>query len=90
MRTDSPQDLLMRDVFASTPNTSAFAHLISPSTYDESPEYNDNYEDSPFVGNDPWYPLFPQNDQTEQPAKVEQSPLLPEEEHKHNGMLSED
>ncbi|KAF4631365.1 hypothetical protein G7Y89_g6761 [Cudoniella acicularis] len=89
MGTVSPQDLLVRDPFASAPNSTAFTNLTSPSTYNESPEYNDNFDVSPFVGNnqdidqalagDPWYPLFPQDDQTEQP-KVEQSPLLPEEE----------
>ncbi|KAH8665925.1 hypothetical protein BGZ60DRAFT_378037 [Tricladium varicosporioides] len=91
MGTVSPQDLLVRDPFASAPNSTAFTNLTSPSTYNESPEYTDNFDVSPFVGNghdldgqalagDPWYPLFPQDDQTEQPAKVEQSPLLPEEE----------
>lgn len=89
MGTVSPQDLLVRDPFASAPNSTAFTNLTSPSTYNESPEYNDNFDVSPFVGNnhdldnalagDPWYPLFPQDDQTEQ-SKVDQSPLLPEEE----------
>ncbi|RDL41783.1 Uncharacterized protein BP5553_01762 [Venustampulla echinocandica] len=89
MGTVSPQDLLVRDSFASAPNSTAFTNLTSPSTYNESPEYNDNFDVSPFVGNnhdidqalagDPWYPLFPQDDNTEQP-KVVESPLLPEEE----------
>jgi hypothetical protein len=89
MGTVSPQDLLVRDPFASAPNSTAFTNLTSPSTYNESPEYNDNFDVSPFVGNnhdldnalagDPWYPLFPQDDQVEQP-KVDQSPLLHEEE----------
>jgi general control protein GCN4 len=86
MGTVSPQDLL-RDPFASAPNSTSFTNLTSPSTYNESPEYTDNFDVSPFVVNgeldsalagDPWYPLFPQEDQAEQPA--DQSPLLPEEE----------
>lgn len=89
MGTVSPQDLLVRDPFASAPNSTAFTNLTSPSTYNESPEYNDSFDVSPFVGNhhdldsalagDPWYPLFPQDDQMKE-TKVEQSPLLPEEE----------
>jgi len=88
MGTVSPQDLFVgRDQFASAPNSTAFTNLTSPSTYDESPEYNGDFDVSPFVGangdldqslaGDPWYPLFPQDDQT---TKVEQSPLLVEEE----------
>jgi hypothetical protein len=80
---------LHRDPFASAPNSTAFTNLTSPSTnYNESPEYNDNFDVSPFVGNngdldqalagDPWYPLFPQEDQSE--SQVQESPLLPEEE----------
>jgi hypothetical protein len=88
MDTVSPQDLL-RDPFASAPNSTAFTNLTSPSTYNESPEYNDNFDVSPFIGNngdldqalsgDPWYPLFPQEDQ-DQSNNADQSPLLPEEE----------
>jgi hypothetical protein len=90
MGTVSPQDLLVRDPFASAPNSTAFTNLTSPSTYNESPEYNDNFDVSPFVGgngdldhalsgSDPWYPLFPQDDKADQ-VKADQSPLLPEEE----------
>ena len=43
--------------------------MTSPSTYDESPEYTDSFDVSPFIANnsdldqalgwsDPWYPLF--------------------------------
>jgi hypothetical protein len=90
MGTVSPQDLL-RDPFASAPNSTAFTNLTSPdSQYHQSPEFAD-YDVSPFIGDnqdldmaisgDPWYPLFPQDDQVEQPkSQVEQSPLLPEEE----------
>lgn len=88
MGTVSPQDLLVRDPFASAPNSTAFTNLTSPSTYNESPEYNDNFDVSPFINNnadldqalagDPWYPLFPQEDKSDN--KVDQSPLLPEEE----------
>lgn len=89
METVSPHDLL-RDPFASAPNSTAFTNLTSPSTYNESPEYNDNFDVSPFIGNngdldhalsgDPWYPLFPQEDQADQSQNVDHSPLLPEEE----------
>jgi hypothetical protein len=89
MGTVSPQDLL-RDPFASAPNSTAFTNLTSPSVYNESPDFG-GYEASPFVhengdldsalAGDPWYPLFPQDEHTEtQPAQVQQSPLLPEEE----------
>jgi hypothetical protein len=89
MGTVSPQDLLVRDPFASAPNSTAFTNLTSPSTYNESPEYNDNFDVSPFIGNnadldhalagDPWYPLFPQDEKTID-HQVDQSPMLPEED----------
>jgi general control protein GCN4 len=88
MGTISPQDL-HRDMFASAPNSSALTNLTSPSThYNESPEYNGDFDVSPFLGKDgqldntlsgdPWFPLFPQEDQADQNG--DQSPLLPEEE----------
>jgi hypothetical protein len=90
MGTVSPQDLLVRDPFASAPNSTAFTNLTSPSTYNESPAYDDNFDVSPFVGNngdldqalagDPWYPLFPQDDKVDSQQQADQSPLLPEEE----------
>jgi len=91
MGTVSPQDLLVGNPYASAPNSSVLTNLTSPSTnYNESPEYNDNFDVSPFVGNngdldlalqgDPWYPLFPQEDPADQPARSDESPLLPEEE----------
>ncbi|TVY86657.1 Cross-pathway control protein [Lachnellula willkommii] len=90
MGTVSPQDLLVRDPFASAPNSTSFTNLTSPSTYDDSPEYNGDFDVSPYVngddiGNaqlsgDPWYPLFPQDEQVNEQTKIEQSPLLPEEE----------
>lgn len=83
MGTVSPQDL-HRDPFGSAPPSTAFTNLTSPSTYNESPEYTDSFDASPFVGDqsitgDPWYPLFPQDETVEQP-QVAESPLLPEEE----------
>ncbi|KAH6719301.1 hypothetical protein DL95DRAFT_326362 [Leptodontidium sp. 2 PMI_412] len=90
MGTVSPQDLL-RDPFPSAPNSTAFTNLTSPdSQYHPSPEFAD-YDVSPFIGDnqdldqalsgDPWYPLFPQDNQVEkQNSQVDQSPLLPEEE----------
>ncbi|TVY55705.1 Cross-pathway control protein, partial [Lachnellula suecica] len=90
MGTVSPQDLLVRDPFASAPNSTSFTNLTSPSAYGESPEYNGDFDVSPYVGNgdmdnaqfagDPWYPLFPQDDQAPEQSKADQSPLLPEEE----------
>jgi general control protein GCN4 len=87
MGTVSPQDLV-RDPFASAPNSTAFTNLTSPSTYNESPEYNDSVEFSPFVvgksdidystSGDPWFPLFPQEDQDNN--QPDGSPLLPDEE----------
>jgi general control protein GCN4 len=89
MGTISPQDLL-RDPFASAPNSIALTNLTSPSTYNDSPEYSDNFDVSPFIGGngdiesalagDPWYPLFPQDDPIDPPAAADHSPLLPEEE----------
>ncbi|PBP25415.1 hypothetical protein BUE80_DR003846 [Diplocarpon rosae] len=89
MGTVSPQDL-HRDPFGSAPASTAFTNLTSPdSQYNQSPEFT-GYEVSPFVGEnpdndqalvgDPWFPLFPQDDQVEQQAPANQSPLLPEEE----------
>ncbi|RQM05705.1 hypothetical protein DH86_00003773 [Scytalidium sp. 3C] len=92
--TVSPQDLLVRDPFASAPNSTALTNLTSPSTYNESPEFQDGFDVSPFINNsdidsalagvsaDPWYPLFPPDEQMAAPKKEEekQSPLLPEEE----------
>ncbi|KAH8598939.1 hypothetical protein B0O99DRAFT_591547 [Bisporella sp. PMI_857] len=89
MGTVSPQDLFVRDSFASAPNSAQFTNLTSPSTYNESPEYNEHFDVSPFVGDgdldqslaaDPWYPLFPESDKLDQPTKVEQSPLIIDEE----------
>ncbi|OWP03950.1 transcription factor bZIP [Marssonina coronariae] len=89
MGTVSPRDL-HRDPFGSVPASTAFTNLTSPdSPYNQSPEFT-GYEVSPFVGDnpdldqalvgDPWYPLFPQDDQVEHQAPASQSPLLPEEE----------
>lgn len=88
MGTVSPQDLHVRDPFASAPNSTAFTNLTSPSTYNESPEYKDSFDVSPFIGNgdldhslsgDPWYPLFPADEQIDM-SQLDNSPLLPEEE----------
>lgn len=85
--TVSPQDLHLATF--SAPNSTAFTNLTSPSMYgDGSPDYTDNFDVSPFIvgsdldaqlAGDPWYPLFPQEDQQQQSAE-DQSPLLPEEE----------
>ena len=62
-------------------------NLTSSSTFNDYPEYTDNFDVSPFVGNgdldatlgDSWYPLFPQDNQTE-PPQDQQSPLFSEGE----------
>ncbi|KAI0133579.1 cross-pathway control 1 [Xylariales sp. AK1849] len=80
--TVSPQDLLIREPF-SAPNSSAFTNLTSPSIYNESPEFHDSFDISPNFGsddfnggsNDPWFPLFPQeNTVTEHIPALDNSP----------------
>lgn len=52
----------------SAPNSTALTTLTSPSTYNESPDFDnfDNFDVSPNFGTadfdtaDPWFPLFPQ------------------------------
>ena len=82
----SPKDLVVRDPSFSTPNSTAFTNLTSPSMYNESPDY-DPYETSPMFHDtdldpaisDPWLPLFP-DDNAVEPSPVDQSPLQPSEE----------
>ncbi|KAI0169071.1 hypothetical protein GGR52DRAFT_574295 [Hypoxylon sp. FL1284] len=86
--TVSPHDLLIRDTFASAPNSNAITNLTSPSMYGESPEFHDNYEVSPnFEGgdfdgnaNDRWFSLFPEQNTITKPAPVEESPAPQTEE----------
>lgn len=85
MGTVSPQDIFSRDFSGTAPNSTALTNLTSPSDYNVSPEYNDDF--SPFIGThadldqalaaDPWYPLFPQDDK---PNNVDQSPLVVDED----------
>jgi len=84
MATVSPQDLHLRDFSGTAPNSTALTNLTSPSEYNVSPEYNDDF--SPFIGTidanstlaaDPWYPLFPQD---EKEPNVDQSPLVVDED----------
>ncbi|CAJ2505378.1 Uu.00g127720.m01.CDS01 [Anthostomella pinea] len=88
MATISPQDLFLREPFASAPNSSALTTLTTPSTYGESPDF-DNYEVSPnYNGGDfegdtgAWYSLFPESTSTEHPqvADDDKSPGELEEE----------
>ncbi|KAI9641096.1 General control protein [Ciborinia camelliae] len=94
MGTVSPQDLSLRDSFASAPNSAAFTNLTSPSTFNESPNFDD-YEISPFVTNDginnvdlamgdPWFSLFPDQknapQQIVEQSNIDHSPLVVEEE----------
>ncbi|KAM3077696.1 General control protein [Clarireedia jacksonii] len=84
MGTVSPQDLFVRESFASAPNSTAFTNLTSPSTYNDSPDLGNEYDLSPFVtdaqvSGDAWFPLFPQEDQVKQP-EPDHSPLQVEEE----------
>lgn len=77
MGTVSPQDLLIKEPFMSAPGSTALTNLTSPSVYNESPEFNDNFDVSPNFGSsdfdtgsaDPWFPLFPPGDNiVNQPA----------------------
>ena len=80
--TVSPQDLLINEPYMSAPNSTALTALTSPSVYNESPEFNDNFDVSPNFGssdfdngsNDAWFPLFPQETLPEPTAPVNQSP----------------
>ncbi|KAJ8069814.1 hypothetical protein OCU04_000229 [Sclerotinia nivalis] len=94
----SPQDLSLRDSFASAPNSAAFTNLTTPSTYNESPAF-EQYDDSPFVSHgslndnnavqgDPWFSLFPDVDNIEQPNATN-SPLAVEEELEVSDQLNE-
>lgn len=97
--TVSPQDLLIRDPFASAPNSTAITNLTSPSMYGESPEFHDNYEVSPNFGggdfdggsNDKWFSLFPeQNTMIDTAPVVEESPVQqPEEQQSEESGASE-
>ncbi len=54
----------------SAPNSTALTTLTSPSMYNGSPEFSDNYEASPNFGAgsdydgtaETWFPLFPHRD----------------------------
>ncbi|KAH8666712.1 hypothetical protein BX600DRAFT_436098 [Xylariales sp. PMI_506] len=85
--TVSPQDLLIREPF-SAPNSTAFTNLTSPSIYNESPEFHDNFDVSPNFGshdfdagtNDPWYPLFPPESAVPQLSAEDVSPVMESED----------
>lgn len=68
--TVSPGELLLSEQF-SAPNSSAFTNMTTPSTYGESPEY-ENYEVSPNFGDfdagstENWFSLFPESTITDQ------------------------
>ncbi|KAK0641030.1 bZIP transcription factor [Cercophora newfieldiana] len=92
MGTVSPHDLLISEPFMSAPNSSALTALTSPSLYDGSPEFGDNYDVSPNFGSadfadgsDAWFPLFPptnnNNNNNQQAAvKPEHSPATQSDE----------
>ncbi|EDN97881.1 hypothetical protein SS1G_12735 [Sclerotinia sclerotiorum 1980 UF-70] len=91
----SPQDLSLRDSFSSAPNSAAYTTLTSPSTFDGSPAFGD---DSPYISHgglgdnnvvqgDPWFSLFPDVDNNEQPNAMN-SPLAVEEELEVSEQLS--
>ncbi|APA06557.1 hypothetical protein sscle_02g013270 [Sclerotinia sclerotiorum 1980 UF-70] len=92
----SPQDLSLRDSFSSAPNSAAYTTLTSPSTFDGSPAFGD---DSPYISHgglgdnnvvqgDPWFSLFPDVDNNEQPNAMN-SPLAVEEELEVSEQLHE-
>jgi hypothetical protein len=82
--TVSPHDLFLQEPFMSAPNSSALTALTSPSTYNESPDF-DAFNTSPNFGSsdfdgpaDKWYPLFPQESApaaAAPEASLENSPL---------------
>ncbi|KAB8302161.1 hypothetical protein EYC80_005608 [Monilinia laxa] len=87
MGTVSPKDLFLRDSLASAPNSAAYTNLTTPSTFNESPAF-EHYDDSPYVPDDglidpvqgdPWFSLFPEESNVQQPH-LDQSPLIVEEE----------
>jgi hypothetical protein len=89
MGTVSPQELMRDTATFSAPNSTAFTNLTSPSIYNESPEFNDNFDVSPMFNgseldshlSEPWFPLFPEAKPTVAPVSaVEQSPLTHNEE----------
>lgn len=78
--TVSPQDLLVQEPFMSAPNSTALTSLTSPSIYNESPDF-DGFDVSPNFGSadfdgsgDPWYPLFPQEQNIPEQTTPEDSP----------------
>lgn len=88
--TVSPQDLMVRDLTFSAPNSTAFTNLTSPSLYNESPMFDD-FDASPLFqndtadvsgGGDSWFPLFPDAAQetATKAAPVEESLLDQSEE----------
>ncbi|KAI8952931.1 hypothetical protein F4801DRAFT_598795 [Xylaria longipes] len=68
--TVSPGELLIGEQF-SAPNSSAFTNMTTPSTFGESPDY-ENYDVSPNFGDfdagstENWFSLFPENTTTDQ------------------------
>ena len=63
MGTISPQELSLRDITFSAPNSTAFTNLTSPSAYNGSPDCL--FDDSPMIEGDglntqqDWFSLFP-------------------------------
>ncbi|GAP86783.2 putative bZIP transcription factor [Rosellinia necatrix] len=72
--TVSPGELLLHDQY-SAPNSTAFTNLTTPSTYGESPDF-ENYDVSPNFGHqdtgfsETWFPLFPRENTTTDQATV--------------------
>ncbi|KAI8631101.1 hypothetical protein F5Y19DRAFT_482963 [Xylariaceae sp. FL1651] len=88
--TISPDELLLREPFASAPNSTAFTNLTTPSNFGESPEF-ETYEVSPNFGDfesgssDHWFPLFPtESATTDQATALIKSPTQAPEELENN------
>ena len=71
MTTVLDPNLVVGGISTPTPKSTTLTKLTSPSTTNDSPEYNDNFDVSPFVGNsgglgsalvgNPWVPLCPED-----------------------------
>ncbi|KAL2060233.1 hypothetical protein VTL71DRAFT_9628 [Oculimacula yallundae] len=72
--------VLPPDPFSSSKDV-PFVNLVSPSYNADTSSEGIPQDLDQVLSGDPWYPLFPQDDQVEkQTPQVEQAPLLPEEE----------
>lgn len=100
--TVSPQELFLRDITFSAPNSTAFTNLTSPSVYNTSPAFDD-LDASPLFQDeildvtgeaDQWYSLFPDAAPQTAPSNAvasesQGSPLEPKEEYEVGAKLKQ-